>query len=254
VGDIGRYLYAVTRGVDAGTLTGTTGLGEEPVTIIEEGGLQAVTGAVDLDEYGETGLREHLEDLGWLERVARTHDDVVRAAAALGPTAPLRLATICLDDEGVRARLREWHDALHSALDRVEGRAEWSVKAYSSAIEDDTVAAAPSGGGTGAAYLQRKRSQATRRREADELAMTAARDLHEALTGRTVAARLLAAQDPGLTHHKGVMRLNAAYLVPVDEADAFLAEAEQLATAHDALQVEINGPWPPYSFATLDHP
>ena len=56
----------------------------------------------------------------------------------IGP-APLRLATICLDDAGVRARLDEWHHALVQALDRVEGRFEWSVKAFShtGAVEAD---------------------------------------------------------------------------------------------------------------------
>jgi hypothetical protein len=257
VGEVGRYLYAVTRGVDANALAGTTGLGGEPVTTVEQDGLVAVIGSVDLDEYGEAGLREHLEDLTWLERVARIHDDVVRAVAERGPTAPLRLATICLDDEAVRARLREWHDPLGAALDRVEGRAEWSVKAYSSAaeVQDDSVpsTAAPSGG-AGAAYLQRKRSQATRRREAEELAMSAARALHDSLIGLSVASRLLAAQDPGLTHHAGVMRLNAAYLVPDEEADAFVAEAQRQAATHSELDVEINGPWPAYSFATLEQP
>ena len=78
----------------------------------------------------ERVLSRNLEDLSWLEKVARGHDTVIHAVAGAAATAPLRLATICLDDDGVRARLDEWHDALETALDRVEGRAEWAVKAY----------------------------------------------------------------------------------------------------------------------------
>ena len=36
----------------------------------------------------------------------------VQTVAQSAPTAPLRLATICLDDAGVRRRLDEWHDEL----------------------------------------------------------------------------------------------------------------------------------------------
>ena len=93
-------------------------------------GLIAVVSDVDLVEFGEEGLRANLERLEWLEEVARGHDAVVQAVAALGPTAPLRLATICLDDGGVRRRLDEWYHALELVLDRVQGRMEWSVKAF----------------------------------------------------------------------------------------------------------------------------
>ena len=108
----GRYLYAVTRDLAAQDLAEVTGLDGGPLDVVEKDGLAAVVSDVDLAVYGEQGLREHLEDLTWLERVARRHDDVVHAVAQHGPTAPLRLATICLDDDGVRSRLAEWHDGL----------------------------------------------------------------------------------------------------------------------------------------------
>jgi hypothetical protein len=48
------------------------------------------------------------------------------------------------------------------------------------------------------------------------------------------------------------MVLNAAYLVPVEGADAFVARADDLAAAHPEVLVDRRGPWPPYSFAMLD--
>ena len=48
------------------------------------------------------------------------------------------------------------------------------------------------------------------------------------------------------------MLLNAAYLVETtDEAD-FTAAVEDLAGSGSDLQVEVRGPWPPYSFAVLE--
>jgi hypothetical protein len=251
----GRYLYAVTRDVDRSTVEHIEGIGEAPVSLLEEGGLVAVVSTVDLDEFGEEGLREHLEDLAWLERVARSHDRVVHGVAQLGPTAPMRLATICLDDAGVSDRLREWHDGLHAALDRVVGRAEWSAKVYA---PPQTAQGAEEGAGTadargeGTAYLRRKRVQSQERLEAEQQGVEAARTIHEALGAASVASRVLAPQDPRLTGHEGTMTLNAAYLVPVDDQDAFLAETERLAAANSEVRLEVNGPWPPYSFATLE--
>jgi hypothetical protein len=252
----GRYLYAVTRDLAAQDLAEVTGLDGGPLDVVEKDGLAAVVSDVDLAVYGEQGLREHLEDLTWLERVARRHDDVVHAVAQHGPTAPLRLATICLDDDGVRSRLAEWHDGLRQALDRVEGRSEWSVKAYArpraAAAGDGTPATTSPG--AGAAYLQRKRAQTDERRTAEEAGVTAATQIHAALGSTAVASRLLAAQDPRLTGHEGTMTLNGAYLVADQDADAFVAETQRQAAAHDEVRLEVHGPWPPYSFATLDQP
>jgi hypothetical protein len=251
--EAGRYLYAVTRDVADAAVKGIDGISGAPVTLVAEGGLVAVVGTVDLEEFGEAALREHLEDLGWLERVAREHDHVVQAVAQLGPTAPLRLATICLDDDGVRDRLREWHDGLHAALDRVTGRAEWSAKVYVTAQQAGADGAeADETSGSGAAYLRRKQAQSRQRREAEQQGVDAARAIHEALSAVSVASRLLAPQDPRLTGHEGTMTLNAAYLVPVDAQDAFLGEGQRLAAADTEVRLEVNGPWPPYSFATLD--
>jgi len=252
----GRYLYAVSRGIAAADLAEVTGLDDGPLDVVEKDGLAAVVSDVDLAVYGEQGLREHLEDLTWLERVARRHDDVVHAVAQHGPTAPLRLATICLDDDGVRSRLAEWHDGLRQALDRVEGRSEWSVKAYArprAATAGDGAPASTSPG-AGAAYLQRKRAQTDERRTAEEAGVTAATQIHAALGSTAVASRLLAAQDPRLTGHEGTMTLNGAYLVADQDADAFVAETQRQAAAHDEVRLEVHGPWPPYSFATLDQP
>lgn len=250
----GRYLYAITRGVSGAALTGTGGLAEGALETVEHRGLVAVVSTVRLDEFGEEGLRRNLEDLAWLEKVARGHDAVVQAVAGLGPTAPLRLATICLDDDGVRARLDEWHDALTEVLDRVQGRMEWSVKTYArgGSAEPASATSPVEGQGAGVAYLQRKRESTQRRMQAEERAHQVAEEIHAALGRHSVASRRLPAQDPRLTGHEGVMTLNGAYLVPVDESDAFAATLRALTEQHPEAHLEAGGPWPPYSFAVLE--
>jgi hypothetical protein len=253
----GRYMYAITRRLDRAELEGTDGLGGGVLEVVEHRGLSAVVSTVRLDEFGEEGLRRNLEDLAWLETVARGHDTVVQAVAPHGPTAPLRLATICLDDDGVCDRLEEWHDALTDVLDRVEGRLEWSVKSYARSAPEPEPAeseapSATQGKGAGIAYLQRKRDQTQRRMQSEEQAAQLAEEIHATLARQAVASRRLPAQDPRLTGHEGVMTLNGAYLVAVEDGEAFAAAVTELADRHPEAHVEAGGPWPPYSFAVLE--
>lgn len=249
----GRYLYAITRGVASDAMADTVGLGGGALETVDHRGLTAVVSTVRLEEFGEEGLRRNLEDLTWLETVARGHDAVVQAVAAHGPTAPLRLATICLDDDGVRARLDEWHDALNEVLDRVQGRMEWSVKTFArGGAEVEPAAPAAEGKGAGVAYLQRKRESTQRRQQSEERALQVAQEIHAALAEHAVASRRLPPQDPRLTGHEGVMTHNGAYLVPVEESDAFASTIATLAEQHPDAHLEAGGPWPPYSFAVLE--
>lgn len=248
--ETGQYLFAVTRGLPSDALASVHGFQGEDVRILPCGDLQAVVCTVDLAEFGEDALRANLEDLRWVERVARTHDDVVRAVAAAAEAAPMRLVTIYADDEGVRRRLEEVRDDLVAALDRVTGRAEWGVKVY---VRPDDAPDAPRPRETsGVAYLQSKRAAATARRTADEDAESVARELHEALSGATVASRVLAPQDPRLSGRRERMIHNGSYLVPFERADEFQATATLLGSSRPDLIIEIQGPWPPYSFAVLE--
>lgn len=248
-----RYLYAVTRGLSPADVAGETGLEDAPLEVVEHRGLSVLVSTVDLDQYGEEALKRNLEQMPWLEATARTHDRVVRIAAEHGPTAPMRLVTICRDDDGVRRRLDDSYDRLVQALDRVEGRVEWSVKAYAAPpAETPREPVDATGQGGGAAYLRARKDALRSRQTHDEAALDVANDIHEALSMLAIAARRLPPQDPRLTGHEGRMTLNAAYLVDEEACPRFAAEAERLADQHPEAQLGVGGPWPPYSFATLE--
>jgi hypothetical protein len=257
---IGRYMFAVATGLESPDLEGHDGLDGNPLSVVEHHGLQAVVCDVDLDEFGEEPVRRNLEQLAWVEKVARTHDSVVRAVAARATVAPLRLITVCLDDESVVRRLDQWEEPLRSALERVEGCREWSVKAYVGATTDATTDAATNAAGdgdddsvpTGTAYLQRKREQSGRRQQADRELAETAEALHVALAGRSKASRVLAPQDPQLTGRSDRMILNGAYLVARRDESAFQATVDDLVRRHPDASLEVAGPWAPYSFAVLE--
>ena len=249
--DRGQYLFAVARGLDAQQLRDVPGLRDAAIQVLEHRGLQAVTCSVDLAEFGEEVLRRNLESLPWLEEVARAHDDVVQATALGATTAPMRLVTICSDEASVRARLDEWYDGLQTALHRVEGCHEWSVKAFA-AIAPESGDEPATRDSSGAAYLARKRARASDKQAAADEATQVADVVHRELGACARAVRRLAPQDPRLAGFSGTMILNGAYLVDDDNRDAFRSAAAVLARRYPDAGIDVRGPWPPYSFATLD--
>jgi hypothetical protein len=255
VTETGTYVYAVGRELDGEVLSGLAGVADAAVRTLAHRDLLAVVSTVDLAEFGETALRQNLEDLGWVERTARRHDEVVRRAAAITTAlAPFRLVTIYRSDEAARDRIEELYDDLSAALDRVDGRSEWSVKIYSRGQAMPAAPVLTEGLGTGLAYLERRRAEIRERQavEADQQAL--ADQLFWDLVPAAAATRRLAPQDQRLSGRRQPMVLNATFLVDDDRSTEFFELIDALRARYSAFDMEINGPWPPYSFAVLDKP
>lgn len=253
--DVGVYLYGVAQGLDPAVLDGLSGVSGAPVRVVAETPFTALVSTVDLEEYGEQGLRKNLESLPWLEATARAHHDVVDVVARSAPTAPVRIATVYRDDDRVREVLRERHEQLTEVLGRVVARTEWGVKAYGDVKEspqDGTGAGEAGSDRPGMAYLRRRRLQQRSREETSRLLAEQAQEIHAALGDHAVASRNHPPQDPRLSGHQGTMILNMAYLVDDARADAFAAEAERLGARLPGIRIEVTGPWPPYSFTELE--
>ncbi|MBB5789283.1 GvpL/GvpF family gas vesicle protein [Jiangella mangrovi] len=254
----GCYLYAIAAPVDDGVLDGLRGVAGEPVRAVRHRDLVAVVGTVDVGAFGEEALARNLNDLGWLEHAARAHHAVVDGVARAVPAAPLRLATICADDDGVRERLERWHDGFRRALDEVTGRAEWSVKVFAPRLPtsspDPVAEPVPAAGtpGSGAAYLIRRKAASTARDDALARATAAADEVHAELAAHAVDARRLTVQDQRLTGGETPMSLNGAYLVPIDDSDRFEAAVEVLRERYADCHIVVAGPWPAYSFVAME--
>ncbi|MFD2420938.1 GvpL/GvpF family gas vesicle protein [Amycolatopsis pigmentata] len=253
----GCWLYAVTREVDRRSLESSAGVAGEPLRTVESAGLIAVLGTVPLDSFGEEALHRNLEDLDWLSRVARAHDAVVDKVARRSAAVPLRLATVYLDDERVRATLEARERDFARALDRVTGRTEWGVKALVEPSHggEPELAAKGSGQakpGAGAAYLRRRREQMTAREQGERVAVEQAERAHAVLARLAAANRLHPPQSRQLSGDTNPMILNAAYLVDEAAAREFTRAVAALDDELDAIRLQLTGPWPPYSFAALE--
>ncbi|MGY1640185.1 GvpL/GvpF family gas vesicle protein [Geodermatophilus sp. SYSU D00703] len=195
---------------------------------------------------------DDLSEEGRLAVLARGHDAVIRAAAAAGPVLPLRFGTVVQDEDGARRLLDAHGAAARRLLARIADAREWGVRllrtlepepALTRSRGDDERASA-----TGTEYLARRREALAQRDEAERAAAQAAERLDEVLVPHVREAM----RRGGSTGSS--LLLDAAYLVTPDREEAFRAAVAGLAEElrPEGLDVEVTGPWPPYSFAALE--
>jgi hypothetical protein len=252
----GLWAYCITRASDPPAVSGVHG---SPVDRIEADGLAVLVSRVPLAEFGEDALRRNLNDLDWLERVARDHETVLERALEAGTIVPLRICTIFTDKQGAAQMLTERRPDLDTALDVLQGREEWGVKltvdraALEAAARDrapDDLDDQLEGQSAGGAYMLRRRQERQLREEADRLAGGLAEDVHARLQDWATDAVVNPPQNPELSGHEGDMLLNAAYLVESAKVERLHELVEELRERHRELgaRIELTGPWPPYNF------
>lgn len=250
------YVYAVGRdddhragngsvtGPGAGEDTGLRGIGGHSIRWVAAAGLRAAVGDVDRAEFTEGALEERLEDLAWLAATARAHHRVVDTIGRAMLVAPLALATVYFDDDRVRAVLTSGRDAFDAVLGRLAGRSEFGLKIYAHRREDREPADRPS---SGTAYLRARRQALRDRETTTEQARAAAEEIDRAVAAVATDTRTHRLQDAALSGTAAEMVLNRAYLVPVERTGELAALVDGLVD-HPRLQLELTGPWVPYSF------
>ncbi|MFI9389649.1 GvpL/GvpF family gas vesicle protein [Streptomyces bauhiniae] len=248
------YVYGVTRADDtlAERLAALEGVVGAPVHLVPGGdGLALVASRVPAEGFREEVLRRQLEDMDWLTAVARAHHGVVEAVSAHTTVLPLRLATVYLDDTRAREVLDSGSELFTDRLARLSGHVEWGVKVYvdPSAAPETPAAPADAELSPGRSYLRGRRQQQRHRDTAHQAAQRAAEGIEAA--GRAYASERARhrVQQGALAEAAGENVVNDAYLVPLEQGEAFRAEVRRAADGLAGVRVEITGPWAPYSFA-----
>ncbi|MEE1752903.1 GvpL/GvpF family gas vesicle protein [Streptomyces sp. SP18CS02] len=224
--------------------------------------LAFATSRVPLSDFGETALKNHFEDMEWLESVARAHHDVVQALSAHTTVLPLRMATVYQDDDRARQALAEQHRTFAETLTRLTAHTEFGVKLYLAPAADppedapatDTGSGAPRPPATpGKAYLQRRRAQHHALEAVYDQAQEAAATV-EAIAFRYASQRVRHQTQRGALTGPAENVVNDAYLVPDEHSQQFKAAIEEAAGTFGGVRVEVTGPWAPYSFAMPPEP
>ncbi|MGW6025295.1 GvpL/GvpF family gas vesicle protein [Streptomyces sp. NPDC055099] len=257
-------VFAVRRGRGPDLppdLSGHAGGG--PLRLVPAGALWAVVQDVPADDYSEKALRERLSEPETLERCVRDHHAVVTAFAARGGAIPLPLATLYHSEERCRAALVADVPRFERTLERITGRNEWAVKVnllagrkpdpqtpQASQTPQESPARDEAPAPSGRAYLARLRERGQERDDRRQRALDAAELLDRAvlsIAGATVRRRPHGAEIVGRDR---TQILNAAYLVPERSGPEFNALLDRLraASEFEGCEVEVTGPWVPYSF------
>ncbi|WNO76534.1 GvpL/GvpF family gas vesicle protein [Streptomyces sp. AM8-1-1] len=258
------YVFAVCRPA-AGDVPAARGHAEGgPLRTLLLGRLALLVQSVPADAFSEDELRRRLGDRAELERCAREHHAAVEAARASGPVIPFPLATLYRSDRRAIEALRAGEPRFSALLDRLTGHVEWAVKVHLARPAAEPEAAEPtarptstrqgaSGQGAGRAYLSRVSG---RQRQADEerqAAFRAAEQVDEAVRRHATAAVRHRLHSAELTGSNKAQVLNAAYLIGDEAYPAFARTVADLrgTPALSGIEIDVTGPWAPYSFAEL---
>ncbi|TDV55166.1 gas vesicle protein GvpL/GvpF [Actinophytocola oryzae] len=212
--------------------------GPVDIRLVTHGGLALVVAEVELAPFAA------LESLKWapseddpLFMLARRHDVVVRAIFEHHPVLPLRFGTTVPDETAAVALLTEHHAEASAWLDRVRDHREWGVRARFTPPDRPAEVNPEDLSHTEYMAVRRDRlaAAARARREGSE----AASRLHEEVSRHATDIAALG---------RRASLLDNAYLVHRDAEADFHAATRN----HEGIAVEVTGPWPPYSFVSLD--
>ncbi|MCX4578487.1 GvpL/GvpF family gas vesicle protein [Streptomyces sp. NBC_01571] len=249
------YVFAVCWNPEPSALVGLRGVTDEaPVSTLPLETLTAIVQTVRARDFTDEAWQARLSDQRELERYARAHHDVVSAAAACCPTVPLPMATLYHGEQRARDALSSEADRFHTALQRIAHHAEWGVKVYAPPCPpDDSIRSATPAGrsrpapGAGLAYLERKRGVQERRERSQDEALRVAESVDAEISLLAAASRRLRPHGQQLSGERRIQVLNATYLVAEHRAGELTLLAQSL-RERTGVQIELSGPWVPYSF------
>jgi hypothetical protein len=246
------YVYGVVRAQEA-PAAGKLADVRRSLTAVTEGELTAMVSPVPAAEFAENELRAHLNDMDWVETVARDHERVLDAICTRTTVIPMRLCTVYKTEGGVREMLLRESDPLLPALDHLDGKTEWGVKVFFERPRESRAARRePASGerGSGAAYMDDRRRQRDHATQLGEQVEAVVATIHDKLDSLAEESTLNPPQRPEVSAHGGEMVLNGAYLVERESESPFHEEIRALQSrfADNGLELVLTGPWPAYNF------
>lgn len=248
------YVYGVVRNQEAPSPAELAGADDRrSLAAVTEGALAAVISRVPAGEFAEDELRARLNDMDWLETVARDHERVLDSICRRTTVIPMRLCTVYKTEVGVREMLLREADSLLEALEHLDGKTEWGVKLFFERRRASRSATQEQASGeslSGSAYMDGRRRERDRGRQLDERVEAVVAEIHERLDLLSEESTLNPPQRPEVSAHPGEMVLNGAYLLERQNESPFHEEAIALRSRFAGIGIELvlTGPWPAYNF------
>jgi len=251
----GTYVFCVTR--ESAPLPPLPGLDAAPLAEERVGGLKAIVCQVDLEIWAGEDSSERLADLEWLGPRALHHERINEGVMRSAPLLPLRFGCLFSSPSGVQSWIDRHRRPIERFLDATVNAEEWSIKGW---IDRDACARRLAEGdprfaelptAKGARYLQEKRLRRDIAAKVGPWIRDAEARLRGELQGCVLLDRRLAAPRKELTERPEEPGFHLAALTRRDDAARLLERVAELAaeTRPYGLDLEVIGPWPPYSFS-----
>lgn len=264
----GLYLYCIKKGVTSLPFS-TKGLDEKgEVFLLPFQQLEAIVSKVSLEEFDSEAIQiKAQEDLRWIKEKAILHSRVIEEAMRDGEEIvsliPMKFGTIFKEEKSLEETLNKHYEQFKATLERLEGKQEWSVKAYlkdrkafeekikekSEIIKEKEkeIASLPEG----MAYFMEGELEEVISKKMDRELKNIVASLFETLKEKAVDSVRCKILERDLTGRREPMVLNAGYLISDGKVEDFKKETEELSQRMETMgfSIEYSGPWPAYNFA-----
>ncbi len=250
------YTYGVVgEAIPSEVLKGTGIQPERPPFLIPCGTVQAVVSKLEGLPFHSAERDAAIREPARKREYKREHIRVLEAIASAGYTVvPRPYGTIAASEDKIMRTVTAQSASFEAALERLKGRREWSVQLFKTQA---TAAETPRPAGlyaSGDSYARiydaglEAGPQGDEENEESGLVAVIKRSIYNALLAVASDATMNATY--GARTEKGLMVLNAAYLVDVEHEDTFLETAARLNERQKSLGFALvcSGPRVPLSF------
>lgn len=247
------YVYAIVSGLPRSrVLTGLPTLpnGSSPRVVALDDEMSIVVANVPSEIYNAAALEPKMGDVDWVSRCGAAHHAVADALIESHVVLPFRFFTLFSTEAKAVATLRRSRSRIAKALARVKGRQEWVLRiGKPDPARQDTVPDQSRGDRTSGTRFLRAKAQA-RQEHTDRNARVAKDAAHVFEILRNLSDEAASRAIPPGTN----LLLDAAFLVSKGRTAALQRTLTDAAAGllREGCPVSLTGPWPPYSFASLD--
>jgi Gas vesicle synthesis protein GvpL/GvpF len=236
------YLYGISRPARSKMpKIANTGIdGVHPVKSMACGEFVCWVSAVDSKGFSEE-IERNMENLEWLALHGVRHQQVVGEIAAKETIIPARFGTIFSGASALLKNVQGRKSALEKVLSRISDADEWGIKVFSEPLPGPAI---PEEVRSGKDYLKHKAARMKRRPERDDSGLKEfAREMQKIAIDSAPAGKISGVQ-PDLLWQ-------ATFLVPRSRWERWDEALEEYVRKWaGSRRIEVNGPWPPYSFVS----
>ena len=212
--------------------------GVHPVQPVSCGDFLCWISAVDRNEFADA-INRNLENLEWLALHGVRHQQAVSEIAAKGVMIPARFGTIFSTEQALVKDVQARKAALQKVFSRISDADEWGVKIFAEQSAPPKASVARSG----KEYLQQKAARLKRPEHDDAGIQEFATELAKIASDSAPTGKVSGAQ-PNLLWQ-------STFLVPRSQRRQWDAALKNFVKKWSgSRRIEVNGPWPPYSFVS----